>query len=247
MKQVADRKQCSACRYSQCLRAGMRTDLILDEEEKKTRFRKALEKKQASLEAASSKVESGEEEGKMVPGNLVEVKQEASSPSSQPSTLAMQSQQGGWEPASIPLSPPLQAPRRHFLPRGRTINTPSSPFQIPPSPRPSPSPRMMSPRSPQSPISPLGTQHIMNPFSPQSHNNSQQQSRVSPFPPGHNNQQPSPSQQPFSPGLHLAPTSPPTSATFSSHTSLTRVLSPTSAAPHHLNTNSVGTLSTSAA
>ena len=52
-------------------RAGMRTDLILDEEEKKTRFRKALEKKQASLEAASSKVESGEEEGKIVPGNLV--------------------------------------------------------------------------------------------------------------------------------------------------------------------------------
>merc|ERR1719414_1338000 len=107
MKQVADRKQCSACRYSQCLRAGMRTDLILDEEEKKTRFRKALEKKQASLEAASNKVESGEEEGKIVPGNLVEVKQEVSSPSSQPSTLALQPQQGGWESASIPLSPPL--------------------------------------------------------------------------------------------------------------------------------------------
>merc|ERR1719460_957064 len=61
MKQVADRKQCSACRYSQCLRAGMRTDLILDEEEKKTRFRKALEKKQASLEASNLE-ERGEEE-----------------------------------------------------------------------------------------------------------------------------------------------------------------------------------------
>merc|ERR1719447_950137 len=56
MKQVADRKQCSACRYQQCLRAGMRTDLILDEEEKKTRFRKALEKKKASLEGPSKKV-----------------------------------------------------------------------------------------------------------------------------------------------------------------------------------------------
>merc|ERR1719234_142410 len=79
MKQVADRKQCSACRYSQCLRAGMRTDLILDEEEKKTRFRKALEKKQASLEAGGSLEERGEEERV---GGLVEVKQEMSPPAS---------------------------------------------------------------------------------------------------------------------------------------------------------------------
>ena len=147
----------------------MRTDLILDEEEKKTRFRKALEKKQASLEAGGNMEERGEEERKRV----VEVKQEILPPSSQPGQVAAGAEEAmqSHYPSTIPLSPPLQAPlapgnRRHYLPRARIVNPPSSPFQVPHSPRPYPSPRMTSPQSPQSPMSPHATPHIMNPFSP---------------------------------------------------------------------------------
>ena len=221
----------------------MRTDLILDEEEKKTRFRKALEKKQASLEAGNLE-ERVEEQTKV--GGLVEVKQEMSPPSSQPAgqvapgmeaVVAMQAHY----PPTIPLSPTLQTPslapgnRRHYLPRSRIINPPVSPFQVPHSPRPYPSPRMTSPQSPQSPISPHATPHIMNPFSPSHPSQGSQQSRASPFSPGHPSQQsPQSSHQPFSPRLHLPPPSPPSNTFFSSsHPSpeLCAVLSPSSATP----------------
>eukprot|EP00092_Neocalanus_flemingeri_P003613 GFUD01003877.1.p1 GENE.GFUD01003877.1~~GFUD01003877.1.p1 ORF type:complete len:682 (+),score=79.52 GFUD01003877.1:382-2427(+) len=43
---AAVRKQCAACRYDKCLRIGMRPELVLDDDEKKTRFRKFLSKKQ---------------------------------------------------------------------------------------------------------------------------------------------------------------------------------------------------------
>ena len=223
----------------------MRTDLILDEEEKKTRFRKALEKKQASLEAGGNLEERGEEERKRV----VEVKQEISPPSSQPGQVAAGAEEAmqSHYPSTIPLSPPLQAPlapgnRRHYLPRARIVNPPSSPFQVPHSPRPYPSPRMTSPQSPQSPMSPHATPHIMNPFSPSHPSQSQgsQQSRASPFSPAHSGQ-PSPQSshshsQPFSPRLHLPPpSSPGTNPSFSTiHSSeLTgSVLSPiTSSSP----------------
>ena len=216
----------------------MRTDLILDEEEKKTRFRKALEKKQASLEAGGNLEERGEEERV---GGLVEVKQEMSPPASSqsaaqvapPGMNAVVAMQAHYPSPNIPLSPTLQAPlppgnRRHYLPRGRMVNPPVSPFQVPHSPRPYPSPRMTSPQSPHSPISP----HIMNPFSP-SHpsQGSQQQLRASPFSPSHSSQQsPQSIHQPFSPRLHLPPHSPPTNTSFSSSThpssEFTGVLSP---------------------
>ena len=35
------RKSCPPCRYDKCLRAGMRPDLVLDEEEKRKRFKNA--------------------------------------------------------------------------------------------------------------------------------------------------------------------------------------------------------------
>jgi len=47
---AAVRKQCAACRYSKCLSIGMRPELVLDDEEKKTRFRKFLAKKQDEQE-----------------------------------------------------------------------------------------------------------------------------------------------------------------------------------------------------
>ena len=214
----------------------MRTDLILDEEEKKTRFRKALEKKQASLEAGNLE-ERGEEEAKRV-GGLVEVKQEMSPPPSQAGGQVAPGMEGvvamqAHYPPTIPLSPTLQTPlapgnRRHYLPRSRVINPPVSPFHVPHSPRPYPSPRMTSPQSPQSPHA---TPHIMNPFSP---SHPSQQSRASPFSPGGHSSQQSPQSchQPFSPRLHLPPHSPPTNTSFSSsHTSpeLSGVLSPSSA------------------
>jgi len=42
---ISGRKQCAACRYQKCLRIGMKPELVLDEDEKKTRFRKFLSKK----------------------------------------------------------------------------------------------------------------------------------------------------------------------------------------------------------
>jgi len=42
------RKQCAACRYQKCLSIGMKPELVLDDDEKKTRFRKFLSKKAAS-------------------------------------------------------------------------------------------------------------------------------------------------------------------------------------------------------
>ena len=46
-------KSCSACRYKKCLSIGMRPELVLDDDEKKTRFRKFLLKK-ASVSPSSS-------------------------------------------------------------------------------------------------------------------------------------------------------------------------------------------------
>jgi len=40
-----DRKQCSSCRYTKCLRIGMRPQLVLNDDEKKRRFKKFLSKK----------------------------------------------------------------------------------------------------------------------------------------------------------------------------------------------------------
>lgn len=47
-----DRKQCSACRYSKCIRIGMKPELVLTEDDKKKRFKKFLKKKES--EAGSS-------------------------------------------------------------------------------------------------------------------------------------------------------------------------------------------------
>ena len=41
----SNRKKCQRCRYEQCLSVGMDPSLVLSEEQKKTRFRKMLEKK----------------------------------------------------------------------------------------------------------------------------------------------------------------------------------------------------------
>jgi hypothetical protein len=41
-----DRKQCSSCRYTKCIRTGMRPELVLNEDEKKRRFKKLLRKKE---------------------------------------------------------------------------------------------------------------------------------------------------------------------------------------------------------
>jgi len=44
-----DRKQCSSCRYTKCIRIGMRPELVLNEEEKKRRFKKFLSKKEEDI------------------------------------------------------------------------------------------------------------------------------------------------------------------------------------------------------
>eukprot|EP00092_Neocalanus_flemingeri_P039270 GFUD01042750.1.p1 GENE.GFUD01042750.1~~GFUD01042750.1.p1 ORF type:complete len:479 (-),score=98.34 GFUD01042750.1:72-1508(-) len=51
-----NRKQCSSCRYTKCIRTGMRPELVLNEDDKKRRFKKFLRKKEeeASFNAMSS-------------------------------------------------------------------------------------------------------------------------------------------------------------------------------------------------
>merc|ERR1712106_1241542 len=51
-----DRKQCSCCRYYKCIRIGMRPELVLNEDDKKIRFKKLLRKKEedANSNAMSS-------------------------------------------------------------------------------------------------------------------------------------------------------------------------------------------------
>jgi len=55
------RKQCAACRYQKCLRIGMKPELVLNEDEKKTRFRKFLSKR------ASDPMEEGPTRSKKQP------------------------------------------------------------------------------------------------------------------------------------------------------------------------------------
>lgn len=43
---VATRRRCQKCRYDRCLRAGMNPEAVLDEGQKKVRFRKLLMKQQ---------------------------------------------------------------------------------------------------------------------------------------------------------------------------------------------------------
>jgi len=48
-----DRKQCSACRYSKCIRIGMKPELVLTEDDKKKRFKKFLKKKESEASSGS--------------------------------------------------------------------------------------------------------------------------------------------------------------------------------------------------
>lgn len=59
---VATRRRCQKCRYDRCVAAGMRSDAVLDEDQKKIRFRKLLMKRQKQL-AKQMKTKKGFEKG----------------------------------------------------------------------------------------------------------------------------------------------------------------------------------------
>jgi len=67
------RKQCAACRYAKCIRIGMKPELVLDDDEKRTRFRKHLSKKDSEHEHdARSQVDISERNNSISPPYQVE-------------------------------------------------------------------------------------------------------------------------------------------------------------------------------
>jgi len=183
--QVADRKQCSACRYQQCIRAGMRADLILDEEEKKTRFRKALEKKKSLVDTTGTLLEPKTEVEEGLEASRV--KQEPNLPELGVLGPPRAIYQGPQTTMRAQMSPPAN---RHFYPRA----SPTSPFHLPQSPHSFPSQHQAQQSTTSIPLSP---HHHMKPFSPL-----QMGTQQPPFHPSPNPQSPMMS-PPCSPALSI--------------------------------------------
>jgi len=66
------RKQCAACRYAKCIRIGMKPELVLDDDEKRTRFRKHLSKKDSENDHNGSQVDISERNSSISPPYRVE-------------------------------------------------------------------------------------------------------------------------------------------------------------------------------
>merc|ERR1719334_2036178 len=137
-----DRKQCSSCRYNQCLRIGMRRDLVLDESAKQERFKKYLSKKndmKKKVEEEESKATSPE----MPPlqpiasvrdplNALLQLRNRYNSPFPFfPSARLPSSGPGGpLFPSLTPYRPPTNPPRISTYPKSPPVDstfTPSTP------------------------------------------------------------------------------------------------------------------------
>jgi len=83
---MKNRRKCPRCRYELCLRAGMRPDLVLTQEEKETRFRKFYQKRASLNKSVSAESADSAGDAASSVGIATDVDQTSESPVSPPPT-----------------------------------------------------------------------------------------------------------------------------------------------------------------